>query len=261
MACVRVMLWDVRVGGKHRPPLIERADADVLLLLGVSRKSGRSWTERWAGRYHCATGLELTTSLQKRPHGAMIASRWPLSDVHVVDGLPRPERGLVATTAHPDGPIKLASWGAPDAAGSTRPVKMTAYQLMHDYLTALDYPLIMGVDTNSWADPPTSSSPGERPEAWAEEDAFLERDARHALTDVHRQLIDADPHRSRLLADLRPHGPLAVTFIRRPHGKPRGVAHEFTDGTRYGLDRMDRLFISPAFRALAGVTQLVGTQR
>ena len=61
VACVRVMLWDVRVGGDRRPQLIERLDADVLFLLGVSRKSGRLWTERGAGRYHCATGLELTT--------------------------------------------------------------------------------------------------------------------------------------------------------------------------------------------------------
>lgn len=210
-----------------------------------------SRTERWAGRYQCATGLELTTSAQKQPHGAMIASRWPLTDVHLVEGLPRPERGLVATTAHPDGPITLASWGTPDAAGNTRPVKMAAYQLMHDYLTTIKEPLILGVDTNSWADPPTSASPHERPADWAEEDAFLQRQAQHGLTDVHRQLIDADPHRSRLLADLRPDGPLAATFIRRPHGKPRGIAGEFTDGVRYGLDRMDRIFVSPKFRALA----------
>jgi hypothetical protein len=109
---LRVLLWDVRVGGPRRPPLIERIDADVVLLLGVSRASGAAWSERWKGRYHVVTGLQLARpSSQSQPHGAMIASRWPLRDVHVVDELPKSERGLIVRTEHPRGPVTLVAGG------------------------------------------------------------------------------------------------------------------------------------------------------
>jgi hypothetical protein len=89
---VRVLLWDVRVGGPRRLPLIERVAADLLLLLGVSHASSRAWSRRWSGRYHTVAGLELTRSEQQRPHGARIASRWPIRRAELVGGLTPAER-------------------------------------------------------------------------------------------------------------------------------------------------------------------------
>lgn len=247
---MRVLFWDVRVGGGRRLPLIERIDADVVLLLAVSKASARNWSQRWEGRWHTLAGLDLVTSPQQRPHGAMIASRWPLHDAAVVDELDRPERGLVVTTDHPDGPLTLVSWGTPNAAGNGRAVKNAAYAHMGELLPTLATPLVVGVDTNSWYDPPSDNAIVEDPKV-AEEHDFVDRDPTHGLVDVHRALVDADPHRARLLADLRPHGPLATTFVRRPHGQPRGLARSVDDGRPWGMDRMDRLYVSRDITPLA----------
>jgi len=86
---LRVLFWDVRVGGDRRLPLIERIDADIMRLLAVSTASARLWSQRWEGRWHTAAALDRVASPQQRPHGAMIASRWPLRDPWVVDVLPK----------------------------------------------------------------------------------------------------------------------------------------------------------------------------
>lgn len=241
---IRVMLWDVRVGGNRRLPLIERVDADIVLLLGVSRASGRAWSERWTGDYFTVAGLSLADSPQQRPHGAMIASRWELSDTTVLEQLPRPERGLSAVVSHPAGPLRVLSWGTPNAAGDSRPVKQSAYRIMNDHLRSLTGPVIVGVDTNTWGDPPTPEAKGPIDPDWADEHRFIARDADHGLTDVYRELVDRDPHRARLLQHLRPAGPLDVTFIRRPHGRSRAIARGIGAGEAFGLDRMDRIYVS-----------------
>lgn len=251
MTPLRVLFWDVRVGGERRLPLIERIDADVVLLLAVSTASARAWSRRWEGRWHTVAGLDLVSSPQQRPHGAMIASRWPLSDVRVVDALHRPERGLIVTTATPGGPLTLVSWGAPYASGNGRDVKMAAYDHMTEVLPRQPAPLILGVDTNSWMDPVDPATPPDLDPKWRAEHAFVERDQPHGLIDVHRTLVDADPHRSRLLAHLRPHGPMSTTFVRRPHRSPLGIAGSFDAGRSWGLDRMDRLYVSPDVTPLA----------
>lgn len=180
-ASVRVLLWDVRVGGDRRLPLIERIDADIVLLLGVSRKSGRTWTRRWEGHYHCEVGLEIMPSVsQKRPHGALIASRWP-----------------------------------------------------------------------AWEDPPLPGQQDDRDGLIRNQLAFTGRNPAHDLIDAHRFLVDRDEHRRRLLADLRPYGPLATTFIRRPGGEPLGIAADVHAGVQFGLDRMDRIYVTREIEPLA----------
>lgn len=247
------MLWDVRVGGPRRLPLIERVDADIVLLLGVSGSSGRAWSGRWSdnARYHTAIGLPLSPSPQQRPHGAMIASRWPLREAYVLEGLPRPERGVIAEVDHPDGLLRVVSWGTPNAAGDGREAKQAAYRRMGEFLQRLDGPVIVGVDTNTWGDPPSPDAPAPVDPDWIHEHQFIARDASHGLTDVYRQLVDQDRHRSRLLAHLRPEGPMAVTFVRRPHRKPRSISRSFEEGFVYGLDRMDRIYVSAEIVPLA----------
>ena len=251
MVQLRVMLWDLRNGGDRKLPLLERVNADILLLLGVSRTSARKWSHRWQDRYHCAVGLDLVPSPQRRPHGAMIAARWPLGGIAVIEQLPRPERGLTATVVVGGRELALVSWGTPNAAGEGFPAKMGAYRHMSDWLSTLAGPAIVGVDTNSRFDPPDADTTVGCDELRAAEHAFLGRDASHGLLDVYRALIDADPHRRRLLADLRPDGPLATTFIRRPHYEPRRIARGFDAGRNFGLDRMDRIFVSTQVTPLA----------
>jgi hypothetical protein len=248
---LRVGFWDVRRGGLRKLPLLDRLNADVLLLLAVSPTSGLRYREHWQGRYECAVALELTASHHKRPHGALIASRWPISDARVIQELPRPERGLVARIEHPHGELTVASWGTPNAAGDTRPVKQAAYRYMADYLPNLPHPLVVGIDTNSWYDPPDPATDLDPDPRRLEEDVFLRRGAAHGLIDVHRALVDADEPRSKLLAELRPHGPMATTFIRRPQRQPHGIAGGFEAGRAYELDRMDRIFVSADITPLA----------
>ena len=99
-------------------------------------------------------------------------------------------------------------------------------------------------------DPPHGTDTVTDPD-WAAEHDFLDRCAAHGLIDVQRALVDADPYRRRLLADLRPHGPVAATFIRRPYHQPRQIAGSIANGTSWGLDRMDRLFVSTDITPLA----------
>lgn len=251
MTKLRVLFWDVRNGGDRKLALIERIDADVVLLLAVSRTSARNWSQRWHGHYHCAAALDTVTTNQKRPHGAMIASRWPLQQAEPITELSRPERGLIATTDLDGRPLTLISWGAPNAAGEGYPTKMAAYRHMTSLLARIGHTTILGVDTNSRYDPPDPAAPEQADELRADEHAFLQRDAAHGLRDVHRTLIDRNHPRRRLLADLRPDGPLATTYIRRPHGSPRGIARGFAAGRDFGLDRMDRLFVSTELEPLA----------
>lgn len=222
---LRVLLWNVCVGGKRRLPLIERIDADVMLLLGASEASSRAWADRWAGRWHCEAGLQLTKSQMQRPHGSLIASRWPLASARVVSELPKPERGLMAVTDHPSGPITLVGWGAPNAAGEGRRAKVDAYAHMTDRLAGVDGALIVGIDSNSRYDPPVGVDTDQDSD-WYAEHRFLDRDAPHGLLDVQRALFDRDPSRAQLLSHLRPNGPLSTTYIRRPHGEPQGIAHD-----------------------------------
>jgi hypothetical protein len=70
-------------------------------VLAVSPTSTHRYRQHWEERYDCAVALELTTSGHKRPHGAMIASRWPIVDAWTIDELPLPERSLVARIEHP----------------------------------------------------------------------------------------------------------------------------------------------------------------
>jgi hypothetical protein len=181
----------------------------------------------------------------------MIASRWPLRHARVVDGLPKPERGLIARMEHPRGSVRLASWGAPNAAGEGRAAKEAAYALMTRRLTQLKGPVIVGVDTNAWEDPPLPGADEDRAGLITNQVGFAGREPRHDLRDVYRVLIDRDEHRRRLLADLRPYGPLATTFIRRPHGRPLGIAAGIEAAERFGLDRMDRIYVSGDVEPLA----------
>jgi hypothetical protein len=173
---LRVVLWDLCRGGMRKLPLLDRlVAADVLLLLAVSPTLAHRYRQHWEERYDCAVALELTTSGHKRPHGAMIASRWPIVDAWIIDELPLPERSLVARIEHPLGRLTAVSWGTPNAAGDTRPVKEAAYRHMTAYLPTLAYPMVVGIDTNSWYDPPRRAEldPDSRQPA---EHGFLHRD-------------------------------------------------------------------------------------
>jgi hypothetical protein len=73
---------------------------------------------------------------------------------------------------------------------------------MAGYLPTLASPMVVGIDTNSWYDPPRRGEldPDSRQPA---EHGFLHRDAPTDSTTFTRALVDADPHRSRLLAESR----------------------------------------------------------
>ena len=246
---MRVAFWNVAGGGPRRLPLLERVDADVLLLAEVSGRSARWWAEQWAGEYHCTAALDLVDSPQQRPRGAMIASRWPLRGVRAVGGLPRAERGLIAVVEHPAKPFSLVAWSTPNAAGDGRAAKEQAYAAMIGELVGLDGLVVAGVDTNAWEDPPLGSpEPAEDPR-YAHQLAFVGRDAVHGLRDAFRVVLDRDRARSGLLRAVRPDGPLAVTYIRRPAGQPRRIVDR--PGLAFGLDRMDRLYASPEIEVRA----------
>lgn len=109
--------------------------------------------------------------------------------------------------------------------------------------------MIVGVDTNAWSDQPLHAATEQMDPIWEEQDNFTGRTPRHGLRDVFRSLVDRDEARAGLLASMRPDGPLAVTFIRRPHDRPRNIVAR--EGSAFGLDRMDRLYVSEHFEPRA----------
>ncbi len=248
-AAMRVLFWNVAVGGDRRLPLLERVDADLLLLAEVSLSSSRYWTQRWAGKYDCAAALELVDSPQDRPRGAMIASRWPLRAARAISDLPRPERGLVAETDHPGGQLSLIAWSAPNATGDGRAAKQQGYSAVHAELATLQPLVVAGVDTNTWDDPPLGSPPAELDPDWEPEQTFCGREPAHGLQDALRVVLDRDRPRSDLVRAVRPHGPLAATYIRRPAGRPTRIINR--PGMAFGLDRMDRIYASPTIEVAA----------
>lgn len=126
---------------------------------------------------------------------------------------------------------------------------MAAYRTMTRALRALSAPLVVGVDTNTWADPPLGVEDPTPDPDWAPEQQFVARAPAHGLVDAYRAVVDRDPARAALLRVMRPYGPLAATYIRRPHARPRGIVQ--AEGIAYGLDRMDRIYASADIEVVA----------
>jgi hypothetical protein len=65
--------------------------------------------------------------------------------------------GVLAVVGRPDGELEAISWGTPNAAGYSREMKQSAYRRMAGFLRARSRPVVLGVDTNTWGDPPAPS--------------------------------------------------------------------------------------------------------
>ena len=117
--------------------------------------------------------------------------------------------------------------------------KLRTYAALERWVTVRPN-VVVGIDGNAWIDtackdpfdllaiPKTREDP-----QIAVSDFFYDGPERHGLQDVYREWLHQDPARIDAIHSRRPHGPLAVTFVR---GTTRKVA-----------DRFDAIMASPAF--------------
>ena len=117
--------------------------------------------------------------------------------------------------------------------------KLRTYAALERWVTVPPN-VVVGIDGNAWIDtackdpfdllaiPKTREDP-----QIAVSDFFYDGPERHGLQDVYREWLHQDPARIDAIQSRRPHGPLAVTFVR---GTTRKVA-----------DRFDAIMASPAF--------------
>jgi endonuclease/exonuclease/phosphatase family metal-dependent hydrolase len=165
----------------------------------------------------------------------LFPERTRVLDRGVIEGLPKPQRGVWATVDMPQvGDLTAVSWHSPNKAGDSLAVKMDAFRAMSAWLEGAGRPLVLGADLNTWMDPIELAKPDED-DPHFEEHAFVGRDPGHGLEDGYRQALERNG-RLQALGATTPQGPLAVSHI-----LSSGAEH-----------RMDRIFISQDLTAIDG---------
>ncbi len=172
----------------------------------------------------------------KYPHGVALLARngFGLTEPRLVPGLPKAERALTATTLVDDSPVTVAGWHAPNAAGEGPMTKRQGYLGITDWLNTVGGPVVLGFDGNHWnlsvdLEPPHVSPDNDDP--WYPENRFFGSNKTHRLRDALPDYLRQHPVEYERITELRPRGPLAVSYV-------RGSTRNPTE------DRMDYVFVS-----------------
>lgn len=171
----------------------------------------------------------------KYPHGVALLARngFGLTKPRLVPGLPKAERALAATTLVDDSPVTVAGWHAPNAAGEGRMTKRQGYFSILEWLDTVSGLLVLGFDGNHWnlsIDLKPSYVPESRSSFYLE-NQFFGSNSTHGLRDALLDHLRQHPAEYERITELRPGGPLAVSFVRGSTKKPVE-------------DRMDYVFVS-----------------
>jgi exonuclease III len=235
----RVASWNLDWWARNRRrispwELICQANADVFALQEVRGSEVRTIRSHHTGISIFSQEVYPRGTLRWMGCGLLLPKSAKVLGVGVVDELPKPQRGLWARVALPVGELTLVSWHAPNRVGDGLDVKMNAYRAMTDWLAAVDGPVVLGADLNTWTDPVDLLEVDTGDEHY-EENAFVGARPRHGLVDAYRGVLE----RKGLMEILRatsPNGPLAVSHILRG-----GAKH-----------RMDRILVSPEIAPIDG---------
>jgi hypothetical protein len=231
---VSVATWNMHFNnaGHRALAYLESASWDIACLQEVNR--GTSDLLKQRDDWSVVNGLELASeqlASWKRPHAAALVARnsWTLADGQLVIDTPTPGRGVTAVAGNGVSTLGAISWHAPNFAGEGHETKMAGYRAVIAAIKAIDGPLVVGLDSNHWSggtelESPAAPAPGSR---FEEENRFFSAEPQHRLRDALLVYLREHPEAHAEAVQLRPDGPLAVTYR---HGDT--------------LDRFDYLMIS-----------------
>ena len=137
-------------------------------------------------------------------------------------GIPKTERALVARTTVGGKPVTVASWHAPNAAGEGVDTKMRAYRGIIDWLGTAGGPIVLGLDGNHWnrsVDLEPKNVP-DTADPWLLENRFFGVNKPHRMRDAFLDHLRGHPREYEEIKERRPHGPLAVSYVRGSRNNP-----------------------------------------
>jgi endonuclease/exonuclease/phosphatase family metal-dependent hydrolase len=226
---MRFASWNLgycgKEGARRRVEFLHNSDWDVVALQEVSRHAWVVFTESsLAESSACTLEMFEPPPPRKRQHGVALLSRngFQLSPPKLLAGFPKAERALIARTTVGDTPVTVISWHAPNAAGEGVMTKMQGYRGIVGWLGTLSGPIILGFDGNHWnrsvdLEPehvPASDDP------WLLENLFFGSNRVHRLRDAFLDHLRVRPAEHEEIKKRRPHGPLAVSYIRGSKANP-----------------------------------------
>jgi endonuclease/exonuclease/phosphatase family metal-dependent hydrolase len=184
----------------------------------------------------------------------LVSPHLALSDVRLLDGLPAPERSLIATVRAEAGRgFQVGSFHAPPGA-TWHEAKPETFRLIARFLAEQEGPVVFGMDANSpkvdhpdfsksrwYVNDPRPPPGGKRPPG---EEILIGPEPSHRLRDVLRTWLEDHPEEFNRLMSSRPDGPLAVSHNTGHKGKfvPRRYYHIWASpefgvaGVRYSYD-------------------------
>ncbi|MFZ1398279.1 MAG: endonuclease/exonuclease/phosphatase family protein [Candidatus Promineifilaceae bacterium] len=238
---VRIASWNLRYSAvahtRRRIAYLQTLDWDVLSLQEVSRKAWEELKQSGLMESGCYTLEEFgLTPGGYRPHGAAILARHGLTlhDPRLVPDLPKPERALSVQVAGLAIPLEVISWHAPNAAGEGPETKIQAYRAVTSWLTGKETATVLCFDGNSWnaSVQLNREAPTDTAHPYYEEGLFFSSSAPHPLEDTLLTYYRNNPEAHQAIVQLRPDGPLAISYVRGSRKKPVP-------------DRFDYIFASP----------------
>lgn len=237
---MRLATWNLNRPGSERSrrqmDFLRNIDWDVIALQEATPKAWDVITERNIADsgFYALDGFGIAP-LDKNPHGVALLARngFRLSRPQLIPGLPKAERALTAEITVDNELVTIASWHAPYAAGGRVATKMQGYRGIVNWLATVSGPIVLGFDSNHWSlsvdlEPPHVPNSKDR---WLLENQFFGNNALHRLRDAYLDHLREHPAEYEEIKERRPHGPLAVSYIR--------------NGTE---DRFDYIFVSDEVR-------------
>lgn len=243
---VRVANWNLRYSAaahtRRRIAFLQTLDWDILALQEVSEKAWAEFKQSGLFESGCFTLEEFGLLPQGfRKHGAAVVARHGLTlqEPRLIPGLPKPERALAVQVEGLAMPLEVISWHAPNAAGEGAPIKMQAYRAVSSWLTGKETATVLCFDSNSWNlsvalswDGPTDTT-----HSHYDEGMFFSTRAHHHLKDTLATYFANNPEAYQAAVQLRPEGPLAVSYVRGSRKNPTP-------------DQFDFIFASPDIEVL-----------
>lgn len=198
---------------------------DVIALQEVTINTWEAIKAENLGNDYCYAFEDLVVGPEgPLPHGAALVARngFPLGRPHRLPNLPRPERGIGATTRVGGAEVAVANWHAPNASGDGVKEKMAGYQGSIDWLNSREQPTISGFDSNHWERwtklerqyIPDSDDP------WLLENRFFGSNAPHQLRDTFVEYLKDNATEYAEIVERRPDGHLEVSYVRKNRGNP-----------------------------------------
>ena len=209
---------------KNQSRLLNYLDWDVAILIEVTKESYKELcNEMNYESSELSLNISNTPSEKKRGLGCAIFIRNKEEyKFSVIEELPLPERSIVASNNK--GNIDFVGIHIPPGV-SWKEIKPETYLKLEKWLVDNSKKVILGIDANS----PKFDNPNlEKTEwHWDEEEVLLGKNVNHNLIDSYRSFLDKNPDIYKKIIELRPNGPLEISYMRGAAGRVVPCRYDF----------------------------------